>query len=339
MSVPPLKKGYTTGVHTSFAFYRSLEIFAITKEFSQTKTIKMDNDDLDVTKGCEIVVSIDSTLESLSLNSIKHTPYIFEHNNSKISIYAGSGLGVVTKLGLKPPPNHPAINPVPLGFLRDIFQKLTPKGIELFCTISITNGKEIAKQSANEKVGVVGGLSILGTTGFVKPVSSTAYIDSVKTEIEFAKKNSYEIVVFTLGNSAYKTALESYSKEQVIEIGNFVYDSIGFAKYLEFKKIIFICGIGKMTKVAQGFKNSHNRFGVIDFDSLKKDIQKELNIEVDIDSTKTVKGISEQLETKDRLLDFYSLITKQATQKAKEWFGEDINIELRILENSKVVGW
>ena len=335
-----LRKGLTTGVHTCFAFWSVLDAFIVTKEFSFGKINKIDNDDLDVTKGCEIVVSISNIKDDLEFNELSLTPQRVEIGTNSLEIYAGIGVGVVTKKGLKIKPNFPAINPVPLENMQKIFEKKVKdlENINIFCTVSVTNGEEIAKQTANSKVGVIGGISILGTTGIVKPVSSTAYIDSVKTEIKFAKQNELEPLIFTLGNSAFRVFSEKYDEGQIVEVANFVYDSIEIANKLEVKKIIFVCGIGKMTKVYQGFKNTHNRFGVIDFNRLKEDIKNEIDYEVDIESTKTVKGISEELEKVGLINALYSMIERKANEQIKDWFPNS-NVEAVILEEEEGSGW
>lgn len=335
-----LKSGYTTGVHTCSAFSKALEAFLVTNDDVYTKTNKVDNDDLDVTKGCEIIVSLSSSKDTLSLNQTFHKPQVFENEKNTLELYAGLGVGVVTKKGLKIKADLPAINPKPLETMREIFIAKTKdiKDIKIYCSISVTDGAEIAKKTANEKVGVIGGISILGTKGVVKPVSSSAYIDSVKTEIEFACGNDYEVLVFTLGNSALRVAKERFDEEQIIEVANFVYDSIKVAVQVKAKKVIFLCGIGKMTKVYQGFKNTHNRFGTIDFIQLKKDIENNLDYEVDIESTKTVKGISLELEKQGNVAAFYALISKKANEQIKQWFPTS-NVEAIILEENEVLGW
>jgi len=321
-----LKRGYTTGVHASFAFKSALEAFVATKEKSTSITYKMDNDDLDVTKGCEIVVTISDQKEDLELNSIEHKPYQID----SLELYAGVGVGVVTKDGLKPPKGYPAINPTPLKVISDIYTKFG-NNKKIFATISVTNGEEIAKQTANAKVGVLGGISILGTTGFVKPVSSSAYIDSIRTELNFIKGNGYQETVLTLGNSSFVYAKEHYKIEQIVEIGNFVYDSFAIVEELGIKRAIFVCGIGKATKVMQGCKNTHNRFGSIDFETLRDDIDRYLGVEVDIDSTKTVKGLSMQLKKIDKLDEFYNMLELKAKEQIEEWFST-LNIDIRILK-------
>ncbi len=327
-----LRKGYTTGVHASFAFKCALDSFLCTSLTSISKTNKMDNDDIDVTKGCEIVVIITKDKNELHLNPIFQTPQLFTCRGSSIEIYAGKGVGVVTKKGLKIAPNFPAINPVPLDAMKKAFEKLCKdkKDLKLYCSISITDGEELAKQSANSKVGVLGGLSILGTKGIVKPISSAAYMDSVETEIGFANQNGYTPLVFTLGNLSLEYARKYYDDEQIIEVGNFVYDSFKIADSLKVKNVLFICGIGKMTKIAQGFKNTHNRFGVIDFELLKKRIKSTFNVQVDTKSTLTVKGISQQLKELNLKDEFYKMVEKDAQNEVSQWF-EQMKIQMEVI--------
>jgi len=325
----PLRKGYTTGVHASFAFKSALNCFLVTGLKSVSKTNKMDNDDLDVTKGAEIVVSISDRFEDLELNPLEHSPYEI----GSLKLFAGVGVGVVTKEGLRPPKGFPAINPIPLEAIKKIYRRcdhVTRQNQSIYASISISNGVELAKQTANAKVGVIGGLSILGTTGFVKPISADAYMDSIKTELGVAKANGYQEAVLTLGNSSFAYAKEHYDEVQIVEIGNFVYDALEIVSELGFDSAIFVCGIGKATKVMQGCKNTHNRFGSIDFVALKEQIFEELNVEVDIESTKTVKGISTQLQEQEKIADFFELVKAKTNEQLNEWF-TPLTIETTIL--------
>ena len=308
-----LRKGYTTGVHATFAFKSAIEAFLYTKKLSIATSKKMENDDLDVTKGCEIVVTVSDKKEDLELNHLSHKPYNIE---DKLFLYAGRGVGVVTKDGLKPPKGYPAVNPTPLNAIKEIVKsyEITKP---IFVSISVTNGEQIAKQTANEKVGVIGGISILGSSGFVKPISSDAYLKSVEVELEVIKKSGYEKVIFTLGNSSLQKALQNYPKEQIVEIGNFIYDGfdLAFAKDLEVK--IYL-GVGKAVKIAQGFKNTHNRFGSIDFKMIEKWVG------IDLDGVVTVKRVCEIVDKKE----FYKLVKDKVKQKVFEWFKKDIEVEI-----------
>ena len=317
-----LRTGYTTGVHTSFAFKSALEGFLATNTKTISKTNKMDNDDLDVTKGCEIVVTISQNIDDLELNEITHKPYILESKDSKCSIYAGLGVGVVTKDGLKPPKGYPAINPVPLDSLKRIFENFINYKIkvDLVCCVSVSDGEQLAKQTANTKVGILGGISILGTTGIVKPISATSYIDSIKEELNFALANSYDTVHFTLGNSSYKKATQDTKDGYIIEIGNFIYDGITLAVERRFENIVLWIGVAKAVKVAQGCKNTHNRFGGIDF----KDISSWLG--KDLDDSITIKGIRESLGDECDMFD--NMIYEKTMIKLKEWFGREIEVKI-----------
>jgi cobalt-precorrin-5B (C1)-methyltransferase len=321
-----LKRGYTTGVHASFAFKSAIYAFLATSYKTLSTTYKMDNDDLDVTKGCEIMVTISDKKEDLEINSIEHKPYIF----GSMRLYAGIGVGVVTKEGLKPPKGYPAINPTPLNAIQNIYHRcdhhIIRQNRPIYATISIPKGEEIAQKTANSKVGIMGGLSILGTTGFVKPISAIAYIKSIETELNFAHKNGYNTVVLTLGNSSLLYAKELYNQEQIVEIGNFVYDTFKIVEKIGIPRAIFICGIGKATKVMQGFKNTHNRFGSINFVALQKKIRDELGVEIDIEVTKTVKGILRQLD-KDA---FYWMVKREAKRELEVWF-EGVSLDVEIL--------
>jgi len=326
MQTKKLRSGYTTGVHTSYAFKSALSTFIAFNTTSVSKTNKMDNDDLDVTKGCEIIVSVSSNLEELELNTISHKPYLFNSNNTKLSIYASSGVGIVTKAGLKPPVGFCAINPIPLKALQDVFESLSSKVLydEIFCTVGVTSGEEIAKQTANSKVGVLGGISILGTKGIVKPISASAYIDSISAELDFAKANNYKTIIFTLGNTALKVANDYINTKDekefyIIEIGNFIYDSISLALYKELYNIELWLGIAKSVKVALGFKNTHNRFGSIDLNEVSQWGN------FDIKDCITIKAIRDKLENKNN---FDNIVIEKTKNQLKNWFDKDIKVTI-----------
>ena len=135
----------------------------------------------------------------------------------------------------------------------------------------------------------------------------------------------------TLGNNSFTYAKGHYNEIQIVEIGNFVYDALEIVEDLGFDSAIFVCGIGKATKVMQGCKNTHNRFGSIDFDSLQKQIFKELGVCVDIEVTKTVKGVSLQLEALGLVDGFYEMIKLKTEEKMTVWF-ENLNTEMKVLK-------
>ena len=255
------------------------------------------------------------------ISHISHSPYVLDFGAYKCYVYAGDGVGVVTKKGLKPPVGYPAINPVPLSMFQNVLSSFTEFAVcDLHICISVENGEEIAKQTANAKVGVMGGISILGTTGIVKPISNEAMLSSIETEISVIANSSDEIV-FTIGNTAYKLGVESYGEEVCIEIGNFVYDTLQMLSGKSFKRLTLITGQGKCAKIGQGFANTHNRFGDTDFLQVAKWL-KDYGIECDISECGTIKGVVECLgePLSDR---FFEILKEKARGQIYEFLPED----------------
>jgi len=357
-----LRSGYSTGTHATAILgallnneYKNelltnikitlptLQIANIDVKYEKKRhfsTIKVDNDDIDVTKGCCINVKLFNERPSV-LKEVNQLPSIIDVYNGKIYIYAGDGVGVVTKKGLKIKPDFPAINPVPLSMMKSISLEILNDNFsdELHIVFSVDDGEEIAKSTANSKVGVIGGISILGTRGIVKPISASAYIDSIKTEIDVISESKLDEIIFTLGNTAHSYALKEYDSEHVVEIGNFIYDASSHLKEKKIKKLIFISSIAKMTKVAQGFKNTHNKYGFIDFDALKKIVTNETSIHLKDEEFLTVKAIVQSLNQKE-IEEFIHMINQKAGEKFIDYFRElsvDIKkLEIVTLENKKI---
>lgn len=335
-----LRSGYTTGTHATavlvacFSEYcdaavvntlslklpqqKTATIKVLREKEHTFSTIKVDNDDMDVTKGAKISCTLQI---QQPLNLQQQTPSLLMLGKSKLYIWAGDGVGVVSKKGLKIEPNYPAINPTPLSMMKENSIKIIGDYKEEFHAIfEVENGREIAKQTANEKVGVLGGISILGTRGIVKPVSSEAYIDSIEAEINVAAAFDESVIVFTLGNSAFDYAKEHFHKTSIVEIGNFVYDASEKLQNHQFKKVVFITSIAKMTKVAQGFKNTHNRFGSLDLDVVKKWIFDRFNVKIKGEFI-TLKGLLGSLDKKYHK-EFIELVSQKSTLVFQSWFND-----------------
>jgi len=333
-----LRFGYTTGTHATATLVACLHHYFEKKIYDTLEillpqnisafievqnegefyfsSIKGENDDLDVTKGAKISCKL---LQTLPKNLKVQTPTLLKVNNLSLYIWAGEGVGVVTKKGLKIAPNYPAINPIPLLMMQENAQSVVADATgKLHAVFSVENGEAIAKDTANAKVGVLGGISILGTRGIVKPISATAYIDSIEAEVSVAAAFNEDIIVFTLGNSAVDFAKKLYDETSIVEIGNFVYDALAKLKKHHFKKIVFITSVAKMAKVAQGAKNTHNRFGGIDFDEVKKWLDEDLGVTLEGEFV-TLKGVLEVLEHKEP---FVELIAQKALTQLQSWTQE-----------------
>lgn len=180
---------------------------------------------------------------------------------SGVTLVAGRGVGRVTKPGLQVAVGRPAINPVPEKMILNETSSVTPAGRGVEIEISIPDGERLAKKTMNARLGVVGGLSILGTSGLVEPMSEQSYRDTLALEIAALKQEYFGPLILVTGNFGKQLALEHFGlpEQALIKVGNLV----GFAldRCLEsgFNRVLIIGHIGKLIKVAAGIFNTHSR--------------------------------------------------------------------------------
>lgn len=211
--------------------------------------IKDGGDDPDVTTGAYINVAVRRSDEE------------------GIHIDGGEGVGRVTKPGLDQPIGAAAINSVPRKMIRENLEEVLAergadiKGLDVI--VSVTGGEEIAKKTFNPTLGIVGGISILGTTGIVEPMSDKAIVDTIKTHVRVKKAEGRKILLAAPGNYGMTFLSERYGLEEgsAVTTSNFVYDAASIALSEGFDKMLFVGHIGKLVKVAGGIKNTHSKYG------------------------------------------------------------------------------
>lgn len=216
--------------------------------------LKDSGDDPDVTNGIEICAKVKIVEE---LPKIKKA-HVFEN----MLIIGGRGVGLVTKKGLKVPPGKSAINPGPQEMIVKALKPLIEKyGLKIIVTIYVPKGREKALKTFNGKLGIIGGISILGSTGIVKPMSEEALTKSMFAELKVLKENSpRKWVVFAFGNHGKQFCLDNnIDIEQMVVTSNYIGFMIDSAVELGFEKILLIGHIGKAIKVAGGIFNTHSR--------------------------------------------------------------------------------
>ena len=202
--------------------------------------------DPDVTVGLDII----STVELLDKTD----------DSDDVVITGGEGVGKITKPGLQIPVGEYAINPVPRRMIVKNLSYKVPEGKIAKVTISIPEGVEIAKKTMNPKLGIVGGISVLGTTGIARSMSSEAYKNSIVTQLDVALASEIEDLVFVPGNIGEKLALNNLdiTKEQIVQTGNFVGFMFEEAEKRGIKKFTYFGHMGKLIKVAGGiFDTKH----------------------------------------------------------------------------------
>lgn len=178
-----------------------------------------------------------------------------------VRITAGRGVGVVTRPGLQVAVGKPAINPVPEKMILAEAASVLPGGEGVEVEISIPDGERLAKKTLNPRLGVVGGLSILGTSGLVEPMSEQSYRDTLALELKALRLEHRGPAVLVTGNYGRELALKDFRlpPEAVLKIGNLVGFALDRCLELEFQDVLLIGHLGKLIKVGAGIFNTHSR--------------------------------------------------------------------------------
>ena len=194
---------------------------------------------------------------TVDLAIVSHVELI-DFDKEKVIITGGKGVGIITKPGLQIEVGDYAINPGPRKMIRKNLEDKVPEGKSAKVTISIPEGCEIAKRTMNPKLGIINGISVLGTTGIARSMSSEAYKNSIVTQIDVALASGMTDLVFVPGNIGEKLALKrlDITKEQIVQTGNYIGFMFEEAKKRGIDKFTFFGHIGKLIKVAGGIFNT-----------------------------------------------------------------------------------
>jgi cobalt-precorrin-5B (C1)-methyltransferase len=192
---------------------------------------------------------------------------------SGVTFRAGPGVGIVTRPGLPLPPGEPAINPVPRQMIRTAVAEVAAAyGVpgDVIVEISVPGGQELARRTLNPRLGIVGGLSILGTTGIVVPYSCAAWIDSIHRGIDVARASGLSHVAGATGSNSEAAiqALHGLPEIALIEMGDFVGGMLKYLRSHPVARVTVAGGVAKLTKLAQGRLDLHSRRGEADLAAL-----------------------------------------------------------------------
>lgn len=203
-------------------------------------------DDPDVTHGALICATVERCSEG-------------------VQILGGPGVGRVMLPGLECPVGAPAINRVPRQMITEGLIKVREQlhcGTGLCTTIWVPQGEELAKKTYNPRLGIVGGISILGTTGIVEPMSEQALLDTIRVEIRMKRALGYPVLVLTPGNYGEDFLKEhtTIQLDAAVKCSNFIGPAVDMAVEEGFSQILLVGHVGKLVKVAAGIMNTHSRW-------------------------------------------------------------------------------
>ncbi|AJY77962.1 cobalt-precorrin-6A synthase [Paenibacillus beijingensis] len=290
-----------------------------TQDMAQCATIKDAGDDPDATHKAKIVATATWKEEG------------------GIELDGGVGVGRVTKPGLPVPVGEAAINPVPRRMLTKSIESVlnefgvsSSRGVKV--VISVPDGEEIAKKTLNARLGIIGGISILGTRGIVVPFSTAAYKASVIQALQVAKASGCKQAVLTTGGSSEKYAMKMYpelSEEAFIQMGDFVGFSLQHAKRLGMNKICLVGMMGKFSKVAQGVMMVHSKSAPVDFAFLARaagEAGAGPELQQTIAAANTASHVAE-LVVEAGTSEFFNILSEYACRHALEHAGGGITVE------------
>jgi cobalt-precorrin-5B (C1)-methyltransferase len=278
----PLRRGWTTGACATAATASALNAlldgafldpvtitlpggqtpaFSLAHErqgadFAEAGIIKDAGDDPDVTHG------------ALVLARVAPGPA-----GSGVSFHAGEGVGTVTKPGLPLAVGEPAINPVPRQMMRGVVETLAANhdiAPDFAITVAVRDGARLAEKTWNPRLGILGGLSILGTTGIVVPYSCAAWIASIQRGVDVARAMGISHVVGSTGDASEKAAMARLGLplEAYLDMGDFVGGLLKYLRQHPVERVTIAGGFAKMAKLAQGAMDLHSARSTVDLDAL-----------------------------------------------------------------------
>ena len=260
-------------------------------------------------------------------------------SDSGVVFRQGAGVGVVTKPGLPIEVGEPAINPVPRQMMCDVIDALAlslggTRDVEI--EISVPDGDKIALKTWNPRLGIEGGISILGTTGVVRPFSCSAWIASIHRGIDVARANALPHVIGSTGATSESFAKERYNLPDIalLDMGDFVG---GMLKYMRKNPVPFLTiagGFGKLVKMAQGAVDLHSARSQVDFEKLAQ-LAVPLGFRhADVANANTVLEIV-QMADADQRHALASMIADQARNAALTYLKrDDIAIEILVISRN-----
>ena len=251
--------------------------------------IKEAGDDPDVTNGIEVRASVEPS--------------------DQFEIIGGKGVGRFTLPGFDYPPGEAAINKAPREMMRQNIQE------NVRITISVPDGEEIAKRTFNPRLGIEGGISIIGVSGIVKPFSEEAFIDSIRKCMEVAKASGSERVVINSGGKSerfVKTLYPELPRQAFVEYGNYIGETLKIANDLNIPKVTLGVMLGKAVKLAAGHLDTHSRKTTMDLGFIQQMLQ-ESGITIDISDITLARELWERI-TSEQLQDFAQTVIRHCAE-------------------------
>ena len=346
-----LRKGFTTGAAAAAAVKAALlSFFSKTPETVKIQFLTGEKKNIvihDIKKISEQSYEAVVVKEAGDDPDITHKARIgavvtlSDSKNVIINITGGKGVGKITKPGLELPVGQPAINPGPQKMIHncvdEVLSKFNIKGKQVNIEIFVPQGEKLAKKTLNARLGIVGGLSILGTTGIVTPMSHDAYIATIKSGISVAAARGIDTLVFTTGRRSERFAmaeLKNLDPEAFMQTGDFFKASLDMALlYQGIETLIYTIFFGKAVKMALGFEHTHAAKSELTLKKLAvwaKETTGSQALENRIAASNTARHAFSYINPE--YPEVISLVGKKIIENAKEFSKNRLNIKVIIFD-------
>ena len=279
--------------------------------------IKDAGDDPDVTNGLEIRANVKQA--------------------NTFEILGGEGVGTFTLPGFDYPPGSPAINKAPREMIRQNLTALTNDPLSI--TISVPEGEAIAKKTFNPRLGIEGGISIIGVSGIVKPFSEEAFIDSIRKCMTIAKASGTSRVVINSGGKSERFVKALYPdlpQQAFVEYGNYIGETLKIAHELDIKEVTLGVMLGKAVKLAAGHLDTHSRKATMD-KAFISEMLEEAGIHLDISTLTLARELWEKIP-EQQIQDFASTIIRHCERYCKPLLPNGTLTILLISDEGQIYG-
>jgi len=307
----PLHSGLTTGTCATAAAIAATRQFLQCPALPQVPVLLPDGETIPVTVnyGDGYAVCVKEAGDDPDVtNGIEVRATVTSGHTSGIEILGGEGVGTFTLPGFDAPPGKPAINKGPQEMIR---KNLSPFGLSLQVTISVPQGADIARRTFNPRLGIEGGISIIGVSGIVKPFSEEAFLDSIRKCMQVAKASGTDHVVINSGAKSERFLRARYPElpmQAFVQYGNYIGKTIQMAHEMQLSRVTLGVMLGKAVKLAQGHLDTHSRKATMDMDFIRQ-LLREAGITIDLRQMTLARELWQRIPA-DQLADFVQVIIR-----------------------------
>lgn len=323
-----MKSGYTTGACAAAGVKAAL-LFLLKNEVVDSVDIKSLHDELlhipvknvrCTDKGAIVEIIKNAGDDPDITNGVSIYTEVCLNENGEINFIGGKGVGRVTKKGMSIPVGEPAINPGPREMMTIVVRELLSHGQGCDIIISIPDGVELAKRTLNPILGIEGGISVIGTSGIVRPMSEEGFKNSLTPQIDVAYAAGYKSQIFVPGKIGENIAVKlGLPKSTIIQTSNFIGHMLEYAAEKKLQNVLFVGHLGKLVKLAAGNFHTHSKISDARMETLAAysgalGMDRQGIIEIlDCVTTEAAITIIAQYGLEDKL---YSLLCEKASMRA-----------------------